>query len=105
MRYVNARDVKRLGPLLLPHVAALAGDPALSAERSPAPRAPVYLLHGVDDNVIPAVESSRLARYLEPATGVHLLLTPLITHAEVDRPADVREIWKLISFWSGVLDE
>ena len=42
MDYVNARDVAHLGPILLPHVAALGGDPALSPARSPAPRAPVY---------------------------------------------------------------
>ncbi len=105
MRYVNARDVGRLGPVVLPHVAALAGDAALSAERSPAPRAPVYLLHGSDDNVIPAVESTLLARHLAPATDVRLLLTPLITHAELDRPVDVVEIGKLIWFWTAVLDE
>ena len=105
MRYVNTRDVKRLGPLLLPHLEALASDPALSAERSPAPRAPVYLLHGNDDNVIPAVESTLLARYLAGNTDVRLLLTPLITHAELDRPVNLVEIWKLISFWTSVLDE
>ena len=105
MRYVNARDVRTLGPLLHPHVGAIAEDRALSAERSPAPDAPVYLLHGADDNVIPAVESERLAAYLRPHTDVKLLLTPLITHAEVDRPPNFGEIWKLVSFWTAMLDE
>ena len=40
MGYVNARDVVRLGPVLLPHVADLGGDPALSPTRSPFPRSP-----------------------------------------------------------------
>lgn len=105
MQYVNDRDVKALGPRLLPHVAAFGGDPALSPVRSPAPTAPVYLLHGMDDNVIPSIESVLLAEYLRSVTEVHLLRTPLITHAQVDRPADVAEIWKLISFWTDVLDE
>ena len=39
MNYVNARDVTHLGPLLLPHVSALGGDPALSPARSAAPEA------------------------------------------------------------------
>ena len=42
------------------------GDsPALSAVRTPEkPAAPVYLLHGLADNVIPAAESAHLAAYL-----------------------------------------
>jgi dienelactone hydrolase len=106
MTYVNARDVARLGPLLLPHVADLGGDPALSPARSPFPRAPVYLLHGTDDNVVPAIESTLLARELS-ARGipVHVLLTPLITHAEVDRTATMSAVWRLIHFWTRLLDE
>jgi hypothetical protein len=34
---------------------------------------------------------------------VHLLLSELITHAEVDRAAAASETWRLISFWAGVL--
>ena len=58
-----------------------------------------------DDNVIPALESTLLADHLRPHTAVRVLLTPLITHAEVNRPADWGEIWKLVSFWTDVLDE
>jgi dienelactone hydrolase len=105
MRYVNARDVQALGPILLPHVGELGGVPALSPERSPPPAAPVYLLHGYDDNVIPAIESQLLSEHLAPHTRVHVLLTPLITHAEVDRSTDLVAIWKLVSFWTAVLDE
>jgi dienelactone hydrolase len=105
MRYVNVRDVKVLGPRLIPHVGALSSDPGLSPDRSPAPRVPVYLLHGSDDNVIPAIESTLLARHLEGSTDVHVLLSSLITHAEVDRPVDFGEVWKLIAFWSSALDE
>jgi dienelactone hydrolase len=53
MGYVNARDVKRLGPILLPHIAALGGNPALSPSRSAPPACPVYLLHGTDDTSCP----------------------------------------------------
>jgi dienelactone hydrolase len=105
MGYVNTRDVSRLGPLLLPHLGLLAGDPSLSPERSAPPTAPVYLLHGSDDSVIPAMESELLARHLRRTTRVVFLASPLITHAEVDQPSDLREVWKLISFWSDVLHE
>jgi dienelactone hydrolase len=104
MSWVNNRDVAHLGPALLPHVAALGSDPALSAARNPPPSAPVYLLHGADDNVIPAVESQLLADDLR-ARGGHAtqLSTPLITHAEVDHPPAVGEIWRLVRFWAGPL--
>jgi dienelactone hydrolase len=105
MRYVNERDVATLGPLLLPHARAFAGDAALSPERAPAPSSPAYLLHGTDDSVIPAIESTLLARWLAPRTQVHLLLTPLITHAEVDRKAAAADVWRLVTFWSALLDE
>ena len=36
---------------------------------------------------------------------VHLLETPLITHAEVDRRSTWRAIWKLVDFWTDLLDE
>jgi dienelactone hydrolase len=106
MQYVNDRDVARLGAVLLPHLPAMGADPALSPSRSPAPAAPVYLLHGSDDNVIPAVESELLAADLrERGNVVHLLTTPLITHAEVDRPPSPAEIWNLVRFWGRMLDE
>jgi dienelactone hydrolase len=106
MNYVNTRDVARLGPILLPYMADLGGDPALSPARSPLPTAPVYLLHGTDDNVVPAIESTLLARQLEREHHeVHLLLTPLITHAEVDRSATAKATFALIDFWARLLDE
>jgi dienelactone hydrolase len=106
MGYVNQRDVGHLGPILLPHVSAMGGNPALSPALSPPPAAPVYLLHGADDNVIPAAESILLARvYERQRVPVHLLATPLITHAEVEHVSDVKDIWKLIAFWSAVLGQ
>jgi dienelactone hydrolase len=106
MEHVNDRNVGRLGPILLPHVSALGGDAALSPSRSPAPAAAVYLLHGADDNVIPAVESELLARDLrERRVVVHHLVTPLITHAEVERQPTIAEIWDLVRFWGSLLDE
>lgn len=104
MTWVNTRDVAHLGPALLPHIGALAGDPALSPSRSPPPAATVYLLHGADDNVIPAVESFLLAEDLRRRGAlVEQLATPLITHAEVDRTPSVMEVWKLVRFWAGPL--
>jgi dienelactone hydrolase len=106
MGYVNARDVERLGPVLLPFMNELGGDPALSPARSPQPSAAVYLLHGTDDNVVPAIESTLLGQALDKeGRTVHVLLTPLITHAEVDRARSAEAVWRLIDFWSRLLDE
>jgi acetyl esterase/lipase len=103
---VNERDTKRLGAVLLPYLNQLgADDPALSPDRAQSvPTAPVYLLHGVDDTVIPAVESALLADHLRSqGADVHLLLSGLITHAEVSKNVPVGETLKLISFWASVL--
>ena len=104
LTYVNDRNVKALGPILVPHI-GLESDPAASPERAPLPpAAPVFLLHGDDDTVIPAAESVVLGAYLrEKGVDVRVLLSQIITHAELDRSAAASESWKLISFWADVL--
>jgi dienelactone hydrolase len=106
MNYVNDRTVGKLGPALVPFLDQLgASDPALSPQRaSDPPLAAIYLLHGDDDTVIPAAESALLNDYLRSkGTDVHLLLSNLITHAEVNRSASASDAWKLISFWASLL--
>ena len=106
MTYVNDRNVKKLGPALLPFLKATGVDsPTLSADRSPdVPSAPVFLLHGSEDSVIPTAESVLLADYLRSrGAEVHLLISELITHAEVDRAAAAADTWRLIAFWANVL--
>ena len=102
---VNRRESVELGRRLLPYTLALGDDPALSPDRSPVPDAPVFLLHGNEDNVVPAAESLWLAEHQRPHTPVRVLLTPLISHAEVDRQATPREVVDLIAFWTGMLRE
>jgi dienelactone hydrolase len=106
MQQVNERDVAHLGPVLLPHVTELGDDAMLSPARAAVPAAPIYLLHGTDDNVIPAIESALLAETLRSrGVTVHQLATPLITHAEVDRSARIADMWRLVRFWEGLLGE
>ncbi len=102
LHLVNVRDVATLGPRLLPHIADLGDDGALSPDRSAAPGVPVFLLHGAEDNVVPSLETLRLARHLESRTTVRVLLTPLISHAEVDKPASAAEVVNLVRFWAGM---
>jgi dienelactone hydrolase len=103
MRYVNDRDVVHLGPHLLPFVGQYGGDPALSPSRSPKPSAPVFLLHGTEDNVIPSVESEYLSNDLRGHAPVRLLLSGLISHAEADRPMHAGDVLQLASFWGDLL--
>jgi dienelactone hydrolase len=106
MGYVNERDVARLGPRLVPYLNQLgADDPALSPQLAPPPGAPVYLLHGDGDTVIPTVESSILGDDLRKrGADVHVLVSSVITHAEANRAAAASEVWKLIRFWAAVLE-
>jgi hypothetical protein len=104
LRYVIDRDVVHLGPRLLPYVGYYGGEPALSVSKSPKPTAPVFLLHGVDDNVIPPVESEYLADDLRPHGHVRLLLSGLISHANADRPVHLGDILEMASFWGDLLD-
>jgi len=108
MRLVNDRAVGELGARLLPVVDRMVDDPAmpfLSPERAPAtPAAPVFLLHGTDDNVIPSVETVLLGEFLQGKSPVHGLLSGLITHAEVNRAPTATEAWRLASFWRQVLE-
>ena len=105
MTYVNDRAVGKLGPALVPFLEQLgADDAALSAELASPPLAPVYLLHGQGDTVIPTAESVLLAENLRGRNAnVHVLLSGLITHAEVNRSAAASETLKLLNFWASVL--
>jgi len=105
MKAVNSRDVKALGAQLLPVLEKIKYPPSLSPEESPPPRAPVFLLHGTDDTVIPSVETLLLAEHLQGTTHVRTLLSGLITHAEVDRTAAAGDVLKLVGFWSELLNQ
>jgi pimeloyl-ACP methyl ester carboxylesterase len=103
LKYLNDRDVVHLGARLVPYVGFYTNAPALSASRSPKPTAPVFLLHGAEDNVIPAAESMYLAAELRGATPVRLLLSGLMSRADEDRPLHVGDVLELASFWGDLL--
>ena len=105
LTYVNDRNTKALGAVLAPKLDALESDtPSLSPERThELPTAPVFLMHGAEDTVIPAVESVMLSRHLAGKANVRLLLTQVVTHAQANKAATAAETWKLVSFWADVL--
>lgn len=103
MRYVLDRDVVHLGSRLLPLIGSHGAASSLSVSKSPKPSAPVFLLHGLGDNVVPAVESEYLAEDLRGDAPVRLLLSGLISHAEADQPMHVGDVLQLASFWGDLL--
>src|SRR5688572_13433056 len=105
MTYVNDRAVAKLGPVVLPFLDQLGvTDPALSPQRATPPIAPVYLLHGDEDTVIPPAESVLLGETLRSkGANVRVLLSRIITHAELGRASDYGEAGRLIAFWADLL--
>jgi len=105
LKHVNDRDVAALGARLVPYLTQLGQDPALSPDRSPAPVAPVYLLHGADDNVIPAIESELLAAHFRGKTRVRQLVGGFLTHVDVSGRPGLKDAWDMVVFWKDLLGE
>lgn len=97
---VNTRDVTGLGARLLPHLDRWGQEDALSPARSPAPRAPVFVMHAQGDDVIPDSEAEALGAYLRSqGTPVRVHVTSLMSHAEVARTPSVSELVALVRMW------
>ena len=97
------RDVAHLGARLLPLIGSSGASDGLSVSKSPKPSAPVFLLHGLEDNVVPAIESEYMAADLHGHAPVRLLLSGLISHAEADRPMHTTDVLQLAGFWGDLL--
>ena len=75
-----------LGARLLPFLDRWGQEAALSPVSSPAPRAPVFVMHAQGDDVIPDSEATALGDYLRSqGTPVRVHVTSLMSHAEVAR--------------------
>ncbi|HEX5215204.1 MAG TPA: hypothetical protein VFV98_07045 [Vicinamibacterales bacterium] len=99
------REVGALGPRLVPHIEAIGSDPALSPSRSPPPSAPVFLVHGRDDNVIPATQLTALADDLRArGTRVDAIVTSFVSHAEANSDVRLAEALALVRWWKRVWD-
>ena len=106
LAWVNDRNTAALGPAVLPHLEALDDAALISPERTPATMAPVFLLHGAEDNVIPSAETPLVAASLRARgnTRVRALLTPLVSHADLDMEAPAADVWELVKFWKLIKD-
>jgi dienelactone hydrolase len=66
-------------------------------------RAPVLLLHGTGDRVIPASETLWLAQDVPHGLVKDVLLSPAIVHVELEGEPGVAEQWALVDFMADVL--
>jgi dienelactone hydrolase len=67
-------------------------------------RAPVYLLHGAGDSVIPATETLWLARDVPQGLARDVLVSPAVVHVEMEGAPTFREKFALVHFMAEVLD-
>lgn len=103
MTHVNQREAEQLGQALSALLAELKFPAAVSPEESPPPSAPVFLIHGADDSVVPASEMILLARKLEKITQVRAFASRLISHVGVNPGAALSEMWRLAGFWRDLM--
>ena len=88
--------------------AAIAGHayefPELSPERGLRTLTiPVYLLRGEADNVIPAAETLWVASELPQQTLQAALVSPVLSHIDLDAKVGAMEQWRLVHFFALVM--
>ena len=67
-------------------------------------RAPVFLLHGAGDTVIPAAETAWLASEVPADVLREALVSPAIVHVEMDDGTALSDQWALVRFMARVLE-
>ncbi len=73
------------------------------AARMAGLRAPVFLLHGAGDSVIPATETLWLAKDVPRGLLRDVLVSPALVHVELQGEPGWRDDWALVSFMADVL--
>jgi pimeloyl-ACP methyl ester carboxylesterase len=105
MEILLARQISRLRPQLLD---AIQTDDAQLAAISPqgklaALHAPVFLLHGATDDIIPSTESLWLEKEIPKPYLRAALITPAFSHVDPDKHAIWVDQLRLVEFLAGVL--
>jgi pimeloyl-ACP methyl ester carboxylesterase len=105
MEILLARQISRLRPQLLD---AIQTDDAQLAAISPqgklaALHAPVFLLHGATDDIIPSTESRWLEKEIPKPYLRAALITPAFSHVDPDKHAARVDELRLVEFLAGVL--
>ena len=66
-------------------------------------KTPVYLLHGQADNIIPAAETQWMAKELPKGTLQAELISPVLSHVNLESGPGVWDQWRLVHFFALVL--
>jgi acetyl esterase/lipase len=67
-------------------------------------RAPVFILHGENDQVISSAESEWLCRDLPPGKLQSVIITPIITHVSMGNESHtLRQRWELLHLFARVI--
>ncbi len=107
MEILIARQIDKLRPKLL---AAIQQDDAQLAAISPegklaSLRAPVFLLHGATDDIIPSTETLWLEKDIPRADLREALVTPAFSHVDPEKSSAWTDELRLVEFLAGVLRE
>ena len=105
MEILVARQIGRIRPKLLE---AIQADESQLSALSPQGklgrlRAPVFLLHGATDDIIPSSETLWLERDIPRQDLGEALITPVFSHVDPDKHAAWRDQLRLVNFLSEVL--
>jgi pimeloyl-ACP methyl ester carboxylesterase len=65
---------------------------------------PVFLLHGAADNIIPSAETLWMASELPPSTLRATLISPVLSHLDVQAQPTALDRWRLIHFFALILN-
>jgi len=105
MEILLARQIGRLRPKLLDAIQA--DDSQLSAispeGKLGALHAPVFLLHGATDDIIPSTETLWLEKEIPKPYLRDALITPAFSHVDPDKHAVWKDQLRLVEFLAGVL--
>jgi pimeloyl-ACP methyl ester carboxylesterase len=64
---------------------------------------PVYLLHGEADNIIPSAETLWMAQELRPADLQAVLVSPVLSHIDLEATPGAMDEWRLVHFFALVM--
>jgi dienelactone hydrolase len=99
-------DLHAIVPELLAEVDAHADTMRAASphDRLAGLHAPVFLLHGAGDSVIPATETLWLATDVPNGLVRDMLISPAILHVELEGEPTFSQKWALVHFMADVLD-
>ncbi len=107
MNLLYAQSRASVGPVILDRLPLYESELVLVSPRGKlgAITAPVYLLHGAGDNVIPPSETDWIASEVPPRYLAQSLVSPAISHVEVDGQPSFEDKARLLHWLAEFVSE